>query len=502
MKAEQESLNKKKVDTVNFPTLARDCVFAEQFLTWITSNAGGGRTKTHGEQIVSRTLKFLKFLKFCQDELSEDDLQGNSVDYYVGSVENIRRFLELLEKEHYASSSCQLGYINSFFELIDYRKFQGLKAVLQNFSSVEIYLRRVRKCFSKKQRIHWSTALDIDTLENKGHWATMQALQQVIPFHLSHYNEILTLCKTSPRSVLPTDLTFATRFIAMFFFLNVKGTRPMTYQYLTLEMIDDAKRNAGFVDQKKFKTADHYVFDSFNLQPTSLRVIQGYRKHVRPLLMPTCNFLLVNRNGAQFSKLTEALGKPVFDAIGKYINPTRYRQIIETESSNCLDNEEQEWISEDQKHSSHVARICYQKKRSRNVALKGQGCLKKLRGEDGEQIEKQLECLFTASESDEDDIFITQKDRVDSEESSNESTPNIEPTRSPPKSPRLTSRDKNYFTVYEDHELTKGLKKYGKNNWTSILRDSDLHFENRRTADALKKRARSKGFAINTKGMS
>ena len=84
---------------------------------WITSNAGGGRTKTHGEQIVSRRLKFLKF---CQDELSEDDLQGNSVHYYLGSVENIRRFLELLEKEHNASSSCQLGYINSFSELIDY----------------------------------------------------------------------------------------------------------------------------------------------------------------------------------------------------------------------------------------------------------------------------------------------------------------------------------------------------------------------------------------------
>ena len=95
----------------------------------------------------------------------------------------------------------------------------------------------------------------------------------MIPFHLGHYIEILTLCKRSPRSVLPTDLTFATRFIAMFIFLNVKGTRLMTYQYLTLEMFDDAKRNAGFVDQKKFKTADHYVFDSFNLQPSSLRVI-------------------------------------------------------------------------------------------------------------------------------------------------------------------------------------------------------------------------------------
>ena len=90
----------------------------------------------------------------------------------------------------------------------------------------------------------------------------------------------------------------------------------------------------------------------------------------------TCDFLLLNRNGAQFSKLTEAFSKLVFDAIGKNINSTRYRQIIETESSSCLDNEVQEWISEDQKHTSHVARICYQKKSSRNVALKGQGCLK------------------------------------------------------------------------------------------------------------------------------
>ena len=113
-----------------------------------------------------------------------------------------------------------------------------------------------------------------------------------------------------------------------------------------------------------------------------------------------------------------------------------------------------------------------------------------------------VECLFTVSESDEDDIFITQKGRVDSEESSNESTPNIEPTRSPPKSPRLTSRDKNYFTVYEDHELTKGLKKYGKNNWTLILRGSDLHLAKGRTAEALKKRARSTVFSLNTKGMS
>ena len=47
----------------------------------------------------------------------------------------------------------------------------------------------------------------------------------------------------------------------------------------------------------------------------------------------------------------------VFDAIGKYIHPTRYRQIIETESCETLDATEHEWTSEDQKRSSHVAKI-------------------------------------------------------------------------------------------------------------------------------------------------
>ena len=39
----------------------------------------------------------------------------------------------------------------------------------------------------------------------------------------------------------------------------------------------------------------------------------------------------------------------VYQAIKKHINPTRYRQIVETESSDKLTLEEQEIISEDQK---------------------------------------------------------------------------------------------------------------------------------------------------------
>ena len=60
--------------------------------------------------------------------------------------------------------------------------------------------------------------------------------------------------------------------------------------------------------------------------------------------------------------------KLVYQAIGKYIHPTRYRQIVETESAKkmCL---------EDQK-----ARIYYQKNTSRHVAVDGQISMRKLLG--------------------------------------------------------------------------------------------------------------------------
>ena len=50
----------------------------------------------------------------------------------------------------------------------------------------------------------------------------------------------------------PSDLTFATKFVAMYLFIKVKGSRPMTYQFLTVDMIAAAKEKGGFIDQKAF----------------------------------------------------------------------------------------------------------------------------------------------------------------------------------------------------------------------------------------------------------
>ena len=124
-------------------------------------------------------------------------------------------------------------------------------------------------------------------------------------------------------------------------------------------------------------------------------LIDDYNNHVRVLLKPKCNYVLINRNGEQFSKMSDvSMSKLVFDAIGnKRLIPLAVDKLFETKSSETLEVHEQEWVSEDQKHSSKVARLHYRKKTSRDVAKKGQNCLKKLKGEAGKRTERSLASL-------------------------------------------------------------------------------------------------------------
>ena len=81
-----------------------------------------------------------------------------------------------------------------------------------------------------------------------------------------------------------------------------------------------AKSNDGFVDQKMFKTAGKYGFDSLFLTDTSMQVLDGYIDHIRPNLKPTGDYVLATRNGGQHNKLGELMSKLVFDAIEKYVH--------------------------------------------------------------------------------------------------------------------------------------------------------------------------------------
>ena len=176
----------------------------------------------------------------------------------------------------------------------------------------------------------------------------------------------------------------------------------MTFQQLIVSMFENSKANYGFIDQKEFKTNLSCTFDSLVLDDPPTRVIALYVEHVLPLLNPQNNYVLLTRNGTQYKKLGNATCKLVFQAVGKYIHPTRYRQIIETESAKKLYLEDQKNISLDQKHSSQVARIYYQKNTSRRVAVDGHSSMRKLLGGSRDTSDSLIKSMLFSEKSESD----------------------------------------------------------------------------------------------------
>ena len=456
------------------PSFPASSQIGESFTKWLSGSGGGCKKDRVAQQIVKRCFKFLKFC--CEDE---EELSFEVLDFSLCSHSLLFKFIDYLQDECKLGHGGRLGYIDAISELIDFRKIDGASdKVLRNLSSTELYLKRARKTVAKMMRLQWTQDLDIETLDARGHWATMEELLEVVTFHLPRYENTVKTCKTIPGQVNPSDLTFATKFVAVYLFIKVKGSRPMTYQYLTVDMVTTAKENGGFIDQKQFKTASKYGFDSLILTDASMKVLESYINVVRPLLKPQCQFVLVTRNGGQHSKLGDVMSKLVFDAIGKYIHPTRYRQIVETQSLDQLTSKEQRILSEDQKHSSAVAKVHYQKQRSREVAVKAHECLQKLQGSKGSEVDEDVHARIDGSTS-------SSTLSVETIENASASPPrNDFVLRSQRKLHRVMK-----FTSDEDDFLQKGINRHGYGQWTAILRDSDFKFQEGRTADSLKKRA-------------
>ncbi|XP_057299140.1 uncharacterized protein LOC130629800 isoform X2 [Hydractinia symbiolongicarpus] len=200
-----------------------------------------------------------------------------------------------------------------------------------------------------------------------------------------------------------------------------------------------------------------------------LTLINEYIDNVRRRLNPTNDYLLVCRNGKQLTRISDVFGRIVYQAIGKYINPTRYRQIIETESVAHLETKEQAILSQDQKHTSQVAKVHYQKTESRNIAAKARLCMDKLRD--------QTTCTLTVSEI-------------------NSNTKNVKTSGSTleHETPVQTRQKKVSFSAMEDKFLQAGLQKYGNAKWTSILADPNYSFHCSRKASTLAVRAKTKKF--------
>ena len=253
------------------------------------------------------------------------------VDFSLCSPIFLFKFIDYLQEECKLRHGGCLGYMDAISELNDFRKLHvASESALRKVSATELYLKIAQKTVAKMMRLQPTQDLDSETLEGRGHWATMEELLELVKFHLPRYENTVKICKSCPAQVNPSVLTFATKFVAMYVLIKVKGSHPMTYQYFTLDMIATAKEKGGFIDQQTFKTAGKNEFDALILTDANMQVLNGYISYVRPLLKRQRDFVLVNRNGGQHGKLGEIMSKMVFDAIGKYIHPTCYRQIVET----------------------------------------------------------------------------------------------------------------------------------------------------------------------------
>ena len=147
------------------------------------------------------------------------------MDFGLCSPSLLFKFIDFLQEECKLGYGGRLGYVDAISELIDFRKVNGASdASLRKLFVTELYLKRARKTVAKMIRLQWTQDFDIETL---------------------------------------------------YLFIKVKGSPPMTYQYLTLDMIATAKEKDGFIDQKTFKTAGKYGFDSLILTDANMQVLNS-----------------------------------------------------------------------------------------------------------------------------------------------------------------------------------------------------------------------------------
>jgi len=229
-----------RVKTLDLPYFPEDCKLAQDFKTWICSAGGGGKDLNQAKQICKKILKFLKFC--CKDVDDGASITKSTLEYCIGSVEHIETFLKYLDEQCELGKPGVISYMQSLTHCLDFIRYQGITASkMAVFMATEVYLSRAKQCLRKKMRVEWNSLLSIEHFESINCWATLTELQKVIPFYTDKYKQIVKLCRTGGGS--PHDLSFATSFIVSLLFLKVKGSRLMTFQYLTVQMIQRHRSN-------------------------------------------------------------------------------------------------------------------------------------------------------------------------------------------------------------------------------------------------------------------
>ena len=250
-----------KAFTAKIPAFSLEEGIGAEFLGWLTTSCGGGKSPKEALQIGKRTMKF--FMHALGNNEDNNELTFEFIDCCLGSASIIIAFIKTLEEEWKLSSSGSLNYVKSLCDMVDFRKANGVTDdMLRCLVITEVYLRRAKENLRKKKNLECTRNLDLETLIARDSWATIEEMEEVIPYHLKTFKTVISK-RNNNYVVTKRDLVFCTRFITTLLFLRVKCTRPMTFQYLTVDMIEKAKTNGGFVDQTEFRLRLIYLIHLF-----------------------------------------------------------------------------------------------------------------------------------------------------------------------------------------------------------------------------------------------
>ena len=160
---------------------------AKNFLSWHTGSGGGCKSDRQAQQIVNRCLNVLKFC--CEDE---EEPTFDIVDLSLCSPNLLFKFVVKMKDEWELAHARRIGYLDSIADSANFREVNSASdVVLRGLSSTETYLKKARKTVSKMMRLQWTNELDIDTLESRGHWATLEELLEVVACYLPRYENVL-----------------------------------------------------------------------------------------------------------------------------------------------------------------------------------------------------------------------------------------------------------------------------------------------------------------------
>jgi len=202
-------------------------------LKWLCTSCGGGKTEKEAKQIGKRTMKF--FMEALGDNDNDNRLTYEYVDCCLSSASVLITFLQTLEDKWKLSSSASLNYVKAIGDMVDFRKSNGVTDnTLRCFTVTEVYLRRAKENLRKKKNFECNRNLDLETLIARDSWATIEEMEEVIPYHLKAFKTVLQKCISDPRTVTKGDLVFCIRFVTSLLFLRVKCSRPMTINILPL----------------------------------------------------------------------------------------------------------------------------------------------------------------------------------------------------------------------------------------------------------------------------